>query len=300
MVVTIAGVVPASAATLSVGPNEQYKMPSEAVRDVRVGDTVQIAEGTYFDCAVWSTDKLTIVGLGTGAVLSDKTCQGKAIFVVHANDITIRNITFTRARVPDENGAGIRAEGINLTLENTKFIDNQNGILAGDNPTSTITIRDSEFIRNGYCPHGSGCAHGIYINHLALLHVEHSRFYNTLVAHHIKSRAARTELIGNHIEDGPNGTASYEVDLPNGGALVMIGNVIEKGPNNQNYTTSIMIGEEGVDQPTSELTIKNNTFTNDGHATTFVKNITATPARLTGNILKGHPTIPLVGDGTVK
>ena len=38
-----------------------------------------------------------------------------------------------------------------------------------------------------------------------------------MVGHHIKSRALKTMVMGNTIEDGPDGTASYEVDAPNGG-----------------------------------------------------------------------------------
>ena len=63
-------------------------------------------------------------------MLSDKSCGGKAIFITLGSDITIRNLTFARARVPDRNGAGIRAEGRNLTVEHSRFIDNENGILA--------------------------------------------------------------------------------------------------------------------------------------------------------------------------
>ena len=83
---------------------------------------------------------MTIEGTASGVVLTDKTCQGKALFVIHAADVTVRNITFQRARVPDGNGAGIRAEGINLTLENDKFLNNEEGILAGNNPTSSMWL----------------------------------------------------------------------------------------------------------------------------------------------------------------
>jgi hypothetical protein len=298
LLIAVLAAVSASAATLMVGAGQQYKQPSEAARAVHAGDIVEIAPGTYYDCAVWTKDHLTIEGTGPGVVLTDKTCQGKAIFVIHANDITVNSITFQRARVPDENGAGIRAEGINLTIENSKFINNQEGILAGDNLTSSIIIRNSEFDHNGACI--KSCAHGIYVNRIALLRIEHSRFFDTQVAHHIKSRAARTELIDDHIEDGPNGTASYEVDIPNGGALVMTGNVLEKGPKNQNHTAAIMIGEEGVSQPTPELLFKDNVFTNNGPPTAFVDNITATPAQLIGNTFKGNAIKPLIGDGTVR
>ena len=37
-----------------------------------------------------------------------------------------------------------------------------------------------------------------------------------------------------------------------------------------------------------------------GHETTFVRNITATPAQLSSNVFKGGQVIPLAGDGTVR
>lgn len=300
LLMVLLSAIPAGAVTLMVGRDQQYKQPSEAAGVAHAGDTVEIAPGTYYDCAVWTKDHLTIEGTGPGVVLTDKACQGKAIFVIHANDVTVKNITLQRARVADGNGAGIRAEGINLTVENSKFINNQEGILAGTNPTSSIIIRNSEFDHNGTCSNPGGCAHGIYVNNIALLRIERSRFFDTQTGHHIKSRAARTELIDNHIEDGPDGTASYEVDIPNGGALVMTGNVLEKGPKNQNHSAAVMIGEEGVSQPTPELLFKNNAFTNDGPPTAFVNNITATPAQLIGNVFKGNAIKPLIGDGTVR
>jgi hypothetical protein len=263
----------APAAVLMVGQGQVYDAPSQIVHVVRPGDTVKIAPGTYHDCTVWKINNITIEGTGPGVVLADKTCQGKAIFVIHADDITVKNITFQRARVPDENGAGIRAEGTNLTVENSKFINNQSGILAGANPHSSIIIRNSEFDQNGACIRD--CAHGIYVNQIALLRIEHSRFFNTHVAHHVKSRAARTELIDNHIEDGPDGTANYEVDIPNGGSVVMTRNVLEKGPKSQSMA-AVMIGEEGVSQPTPDLLFKDNVFSNDGPPTAFVYNLTAT------------------------
>jgi len=288
---------PASSATLEVGAGKAFKAPSEAAAAAKPGDTIRIEPGTYYDCAVWTAANLTIEGTGPGAVLTDKVCQGKAIFVVHADNVRIANLTFTRARSEDENGAGIRAEGVNLTVENGKFTDNQEGILAGDNPESTIVVRNSQFVHNGACI--AACAHGIYVGHIRLLSVDHSRFFDTQAAHHIKSRALRTEIIDSRIEDGPAGTASYLVDLPNGGSLFMTGNTLEKGPQNGNHTAAISIGEEGVDQPTGEIVLTNNTFTNDGHPTAFVKNVTATPATLAGNVLKGSGVTPLIGDGTV-
>jgi hypothetical protein len=212
--------------------------------------------------------------------------------------MTIRNLTFTRARVPDGNAAGIRAEGVNLRVEHSRFVNNENGILANPSPGSTITIVDSEFIRNGKCD--PNCAHGIYTGEIALLHIEHSKFLETKVGHHIKSRALRTELIGNEIADGETGTSSYLVDIPNGGSLVMTDNIMEKGPHSSNQATAVSIGAEGVSHRTAELTISGNKFTNDeDRETVFIRNMTATEAALSGNSFKGKVK-PLSGDGTVR
>ena len=289
----------AAAKTLVVGPNEKIKLPSEAAKLVADGDTVEIEpmKDGYFDCAVWKANRLTIEGKGDGVVITDKACEGKALFVTAGNDITIRNITFQRARVPDHNGAGIRIEGANPRIEHSRFINNEDGILSSDSPDSTVTILDSEFDDNGKCE--SGCAHAIYINHVALLHIEHCVFKDTKVGHHIKSRALRTEIIDNDIEDGPDGTASYLIDAPNGGSLIVKGNTMEKGPKAENHSTAITIGEEGVTWRTKEIVISDNKFTNDMSAQTFfVRNGTATPAVLTGNSFKGK-IVPLEGDGSV-
>ena len=290
--------LPALARTLEVGPNAPYHQPSAAIAAALPDDTIEIAPGTYFDCAVLSASRLTVIGKGPGVVLTDKTCEGKAIFITHGNEITIENITFARARVPDQNGAGIRVEGRDLTVVNCRFIDNEDGILAGDATGSRIIIRDSEFLDNGKC--ASECAHGIYVGHIALLRIENSRFSRTKEGHHVKSRALRTELVNDTITDGPEGTSSYLVDISNGGSLVMENNVLEKGPMSSNWSAAIVIGAEGVTQPTTELLIRNNRFTNDNeHATIFVRNLTATAASLIGNKFRGKVQ-PLSGDGSVR
>jgi hypothetical protein len=287
----------AGAATLEVGPGKAFAMPSQAAAKAKDGDHVEIAPGNYIDCAVWRANNLVIEGTGPGVVITDKTCKGKGLFVIDGNDVTVKNLTLTRARVPDNNGAGIRQEGRNLTVDEVKFIDNQNGILGNPKADSTVIIRNSDFERNGIC--ARGCSHGIYFGDLALLRVEHSRFFETRQGHHIKSRAARTEVIGCDIADGPNGTASYLIDAPNGGTLVVRDNKLEKGPKAANHTTAIAIGEESVTLPTKEILIENNVLRNDGeYKTLLLWNVTATPAMLKGNKLIG-PVTALKGDGEV-
>lgn len=291
----------AMAATLDVGAGKKYPQPSAAAAAARDGDTVRIAPGEYFDCAVWKASDLVIEGAGADATsITDKVCAGKGLFVIQGSRVTIRNLTLTRARVPDFNGAGIRAEGGDLTIEKVKFVNNQDGILSAPMPTAKIVVRDSEFTRNGTCEGGGGCAHGIYAGELALLRVERSRFFETRQGHHIKSRAARTEVLGCDIADGAKGTASYAIDVPNGGAVLVRDSRIQKGPNSENHTAAIMIGAEGVTQRTPEIVVERNAFVLEGdYPSVLVKNLTATEARLAGNTLQGNAKA-LSGDGDVQ
>ena len=285
---------PSPAATLKVGPNQTYKAPSAAAAVAKSGDHIEIEPGQYFDCAVWNADNLVIEGTGPGVVITDKSCMGKGLFVIEGKDTTVRNLTLTRARVPDMNGAGIRLDNGNLTVDNVKFIDNQNGIFGGV-PGTTVTIRNSEFDRNGTCE--AACAHGIYIENVDLLRIENSRFSNTRQGHAIKSRARRTEVISSTITDGPEGTSSYLIEAPNGGTLIVRDNTLEKGPKSENHNAAIAIGAEGVTHPTAEISVTNNNLRNDGsYQTALLWNLTATPAQLNGNKLSGSVS-PLKEDG---
>lgn len=273
---------------LAVGPGKAFALPSEAALAARAGDLIQIDPGTYSDCARWDADALVIEGTGPGVVITGKSCNDKGLFIIRGRDVTVRGITFTGARADEHNGSGIRAEGSNLTVENSRFIDDEDGILAADNSGSTIVVRNSYFRGNGNCI--AQCAHGIYINHVSLLRVENSEFTEQHEGHHIKSRAGRTEIINNSVHDGPNGSASYLVDLSNGGSALISGNRFEKGPRTQNWQTAIAIGAEGPrpENPAGEITIKDNDFTNDtGVATVFVRNYTTTIINFAGNRLVG-------------
>ena len=281
-------VTPAVATELHVGPTRALRAPSDAAREARDGDTVLIDPGTYADCAIWRASGLLIAAAGSGVVLAGKTCAGKGIFITQGADITVRGITFAGATVPGHNGAGIRAEGRDLTIEHSRFLRNENGILAGGGPDSTLHISDSEFIGNGACI--GPCAHGIYAGGpLKLVLVERSLFRDQQIAHHIKSRALNTIIRDCTIEDGPHGTASYLIDIPSGGNVLIERNVLEKGPNSDNPLVAITIGEEGVNNPTNLLVVRNNRFRNDlPRRTVFVRNRTTRPMEMVGNDLRGN------------
>jgi hypothetical protein len=252
MLCAFALIVPWSACArdLSVGPARLLKVPSQAATIATDGDIIRIDPGRYADCAIWNASHLLIEATGPGVVIAGKTCAEMGIFITRGNDITIRGITFADASVIWHNGAGIRAAGDNLTVEYSRFLHNENGILAGGGPDSVLRITDSTFIGNGACI--KLCAHGVYAGApIALLEIDHSIFTDTKVGHHIKSRARNTVIRDSYIEDGPTGTASYLIDIPNGGNVLVQGNSMEKGALSQNPEAAISIGEEGVKNPTT-------------------------------------------------
>jgi hypothetical protein len=76
-------------------------------------------------------------------------------------------------------------------VERSRFLRNENGILAGGSPDSVVRITDSEFIGNGACI--DACAHSVYAGApIYLLDIRRCVFLDTKVAHHIKSRARNT------------------------------------------------------------------------------------------------------------
>jgi nitrous oxidase accessory protein NosD len=288
----------ASAATLTVGEGQTFFKPSAAIAAARPGDTIHILPGVYRDCAQWSTDNLTIEG-ENGTVLADAICQGKGILIVDAPRATLRHLTLQGAAVPEGNGSGVRANGLSLLVEDCTFRNNQDGILSANNPAATLIVRRSTFDGNGACLPDKGCAHGIYAGYVGLFRVEDSHFINTRVGHHIKSRAKRTEIVDNTIDDGPDGNSSYLVNLPNGGNLTMTGNTLIKGARTQNPSAAISIGEEGGKRAPGEIIIANNRFTNEGRATVFVRNSGKDPAQLSDNAITGAARV-LSGPGSVR
>jgi hypothetical protein len=279
--------LPVRGRELPVGPMRVLKVPSQAATVAANGDVVRIDPGTYADCATWRASHLLIEGTGPGVLIAGKTCAGKAIFITQGANITVRGITFADASVVWHNGAGIRAEGPNLTVEHSRFVTNENGILAGGGADSVLRITDSEFAGNGACI--DACAHGVYAGEpIYLLDIERCVFLDTKIAHHIKSRARNTVIRDSRIEDGAHGTSSYLIDIPNGGNVLIQGNTMEKGPHTSNPAVAISIGAEGVTNPTGVLIVRDNHFRSDlAVKTIFVRDSTIAPVELVGNNLSG-------------
>jgi Ca2+-binding RTX toxin-like protein len=245
--------------TLTVGFGQQYSTIKAAVAASKDGDILQVQAGTYVNDFAEINTKITLQGMG-GMVKMEAIGwipNEKAILITNT-DVTIDHFEFVDAVVSSQNGAGIRYQGGNLTITNSYFHENQNGILSAASPTGTITIRNSEFGLNGG---GMGNTHNLYIGDIAKLTVDNSYFHDAIVGHELKSRAAETIITNSRLLDNAS-NASYNIDLPNGGTAVVTGNVIQQGVNSEN-SNMITFGVEGSVHANSSLTLANNTIIND-------------------------------------
>jgi hypothetical protein len=270
------------------------------------GDTVHIAAGEYRrDVAHWRASNLTICGIGGRARLyADGAYEGdKGIWVISGSNTTIHGVEFHGAKVPDTNGAGIRHQGGNLTLRDTGFYDNENGILAGNDSAATITIESSEFARNGY---GDGYTHNLYVGRFGRLIVRFSDFREAKIGHNLKSRARENIIENSYFRDGPTGTSSYLLDFPDGGVVFMRGNLLHKGPRAEN-STAVSFGAERDLWPVDTVTMTHNTVVSTLGRGTFVRvagytqQVVLTANLFAGNaaLLSGASSAKLVRTGNV-
>jgi hypothetical protein len=261
----------AHAATLSVGPGQVFVKPSQALAVAVAGDTIEVAAGTYVNDPICiKQNGITLKSVGGMAVFESQipvggkypptnaACSGKGIAVIAGSDVTVDGFGFTGMKVSSSNGAGIRAEGTNLTIRNSLFSKNEMGILANDNANSTITIEDSEFSEMRGGP-SIDQGHNIYIGAIKKLIVNNISSHHAHVGHQLKTRARENQITNSRFYDGEDGDSSFAVDI-SGGVAVLSGNYFQKGPRSENpnnmlhfYTSRDPVGPHSI-------TITGNTF----------------------------------------
>lgn len=252
------------ARTIVVGAGADVERISDAASIARDGDTIEIAAGVYRgDVAVWRQRKLTIRGSGARPVLiaDGQSAEGKAIWVIRNGTFDIENIEFRGARVASGNGAGIRFEHGKLRIGNCAFHDNQNGILTGNDKKAELIVENSVFsdapVQTDPPPHL------LYVGRIAVLSISGSHFHSGRVGHLIKSRAQKSELRYNLVYDGADGSASYEIEFPNGGQATLVGNVIGQSAATANPVL-VAFGAEGAFWPENRLQLAHNTLLSAG------------------------------------
>ncbi len=244
-----------AARTLSVGPGAAFTRPSEAAAAASPGDRIEIAAGTYYDCAVLSADRVVIEGAGPETRLTDTTCQGKAILVAAARGIIVRDLTLARARVPDGNGAGIRAERADLLVQGVRFENNQDGLLAADAPAGVLQIEDCVFTQNGArgSPHPTA---SLVVGLWARLDIRNTIFMPGPGQSQIRSAAALTSISASRIEAATGDGATIEAS----GGLSMTGSTVQSGGGQSGRQAAVL----SLPGPGDTLALHGNTLLGGG------------------------------------
>src|SRR5574343_488570 len=267
-----ASAMPVSApASMVVGPGEKIATLTEAARLARDGEVIEVRPGIYRgQVAVWTQNNLLIRGAGERPVMlaDGKSAEDKGVWVVRGGRVRIENIEFRGARVKDFNGAGIRFEKGNLTIQGCAFFDNEMGILTANKPELSLEVLDSEF---GDAPRDKGDLHHLlYVGAIGKFVLRGSRFSNGYLGHLVKSRARENHILYNMLVDGAGGQASYELEFPNGGLVYAIGNTIGQSATSDNAAL-LAYGAEGPHWPDNALYAAHNTLINDAPDGVFVK-----------------------------
>ncbi|MDR2466963.1 MAG: hypothetical protein LBD35_06170 [Prevotellaceae bacterium] len=250
--------------TLKVGANKQFKTISEAAAAAKDSTLVEIDAGTYKgDVAKWTQNELLIRAVG-GEVILDadgKHYDGKGIWEIDGGRVRVEGITFKNAKVPDQNGAGIRLTNGNLTVVNCHFLHCEMGLLTANFASIRLLVENSEF---GYGGYGNGYSHNIYVGYIGYFSVSGSYFHHAAKGHLMKTRAAISIITNNRITDENDAAsqASYEIDIPSGGQAVVVGNIIQQSMHSENRRI-IEYAMEGHDHhQKNELYVAYNTILN--------------------------------------
>lgn len=233
---------------------------ADAARLARDGDTVEIEAGLYRgDVAIWPQRRLTIRARGgpVRLVADEQAADGKAIWVLSNGEFDVEGIEFTGCRVPHRNGAGIRFERGHLRLKWCRFFGNQMGLLTSNDPAAVLEAVSCEFSDNSA---NDGFSHNLYVGSIARAEISGCYFARAHVGHLLKSRARENRILYNRLTD-ETGTASYEIDLPNGGRALVLGNLIVQEASTQNWSI-VSFGAEGYKGAQHELAVVHNTLVN--------------------------------------
>ncbi len=205
---------------------------AQAVARAKKGETIIVAAGRYDLTDLKIPRDLTLKGEGEVVFYTARPTEKGILNPLWDASLRVENIRFEGARAPDLNGAGIRHDGLDLTVINCVFVSNEDGILATGQDNGVITIKGSAFVGNGY---GDGYSHAVYAASGKTLDISASRFVGTRIGHHVKSLAATTRIAGSSFDDG-DGKTSYAVDASRGGAVSITGNSFMQAADADNST----------------------------------------------------------------
>ncbi len=276
---TLAAVLSPAAAEIAVGSAADLE---RAVLKARKGETIVIAAGRYDLTDLKLPRDVTLIGNGDVVFYSTRPTEKGILNPLWDTSLRVENIRFEGARAPDLNGAGIRHDGLHLTIVNCVFADNEDGILATGQPDGVITITGSVFRDNGY---GDGYSHAIYVADGHKLDIRASKFIGTRIGHHVKSLAAVTRIVDSSFDDA-DGKTSYSVDASRGGHVTLEGNHFIQAADGDNGT---LINYDQTRGGTADaLVITGNRIINRNRNGRFLRNGTGVAPVIEGNDVRNE------------
>ena len=261
-----------------------------AVSSLQDGDTIFIAEGVHRTPIVIRKNDITIRGNGH-VVFEKSAAHGKGFILSQGNNLTVENIECRHISVRDGNGACIRQEGKDLTLNHVYFHNSQEGVLETARETGFLKIYDSRFERLGF----NGQAHGIYTNK-AEVYIYQSLFVAAKNEGHAIKVRGRKLYIESSIIASLSSDDSRLIDMSNGGELTIKNSILEQGPKSENGQM-IGFGLEGLVYENNQVNLANNTIFLDRIG---VNKLLALPANGDRNITVTHDKNVVVGDGGIE
>jgi hypothetical protein len=196
---------------------------------------------------------VTVVADGT--IIENAAIEGKGTFIVDAN-ASFSGFDISGA-AGDGIGAAFRHQGGDLVIRRTRIHGCENGLLGPARYVDcSLSVDDCDVYDNGT---GTGQTHGLYVGAIASFTCVRSRFRATSIGHHIKSRARRTSVRDCEVGTDFAGDESYNVDVPQGGDVVIASCRMRQGPKTDN-DAMVNVGGERDPYPGGSLTVTGTKF----------------------------------------
>jgi hypothetical protein len=194
-----------------------------------------------------------VVGQGTRIVR--QSTEDKGTFIVDAN-ASFAGLDISGAS-GDGIGAAFRHQSGDLLVRRTKIHDCENGLLGPARYVDcSLVVDDCDVFGNGT---GAGQTHGLYVGEIRAFTCTNSRFRDTDIGHHIKSRALSTTIRDCQVGTDFAGNESYNIDVPQGGDVSVLRCHLRQGPKTDN-DAMLNFGGERDPHPGGSLIVTQTAF----------------------------------------